>query len=79
MGFSISGEGSEEIFSDTEEEDNSDEFKEPEYDIYKFTRGVEIKIMSNLINAEGTAKKFGGKSSDYLEIEMMDSSKCIWG
>ena len=27
-------------------------------------------------HAEGTAKKFGGKSSDYLEIhEMMDSSK----
>mgnify|MGYP000856850250 CR=1 FL=1 len=39
----ISGEGSEEIFSDTDEEENFDDPKEPEYDIYKFTRGVEIK------------------------------------
>tara|TARA_B100001121_G_scaffold203210_1_gene177741 strand:+ start:478 stop:981 length:504 start_codon:yes stop_codon:yes gene_type:complete len=31
-------------------------------------------------HAEGTAKKFGGKSSDYLEIhEMMDSSKSAFG
>jgi len=31
-------------------------------------------------HAESTAKKLGGKSSDYLEIhEMMDSSKSAWG
>ena len=40
---SISGEGSEEIFSGNDEVDDADEFKEPEYDVYKFTRGVEIK------------------------------------
>ena len=43
IGFSISGEGSEEIFSGNDEVDDADEFKEPEYDVYKFTRGVEIK------------------------------------
>jgi len=43
IGFSISGEGSEEIFSENDEVDDADEFKEPEYDVYKFTRGVEIK------------------------------------